>query len=148
MEPKRPKLEKLPARCSNSFSGLIDDDLRSRLASIGPRARKHVSEGHITATNIPSFEGLTAGSLNQKEIRDQYLQEVAALPVTSAGGISSKRMRYVDGTNEYGDTENDEPENDASMIDNDHKLYHKPNSHRPLSSRTDDFEEADILRPR
>lgn len=147
MEPKRPAYERYAARSSNSFSELIDEDLRSRLASVGPRARKHVSEGHITATHIPSYEGLTTGALNQSQIRERYIQEMSTLPSTSAKGSNVKRMRVDESADDYGDTEDDEPDNSVPMVDNDKKIYHRPNSHRSVSSHTDDFEEADFLRP-
>lgn len=133
------------SRTGSSF--LVDDETRHRLASVGPRARKTVSDGHRTAgTKIPSYEGFTTGTLDQNSLREQYLAGLRARPVQTIDETAFKRLRNDD-DDEGGDTDNDE-EMEPVTTDNERKLFIRPNSFRSMSSQNDDFEDADFLKPR
>lgn len=147
MESKRQEIRGPSVNTRSGTARLVDDELLGRLASVGPRARKHVSDGHITpGTSIPSYQGFVNGTLNQEEIRQNYLASLQARPVHSIDEVALKRVRDEMEDDEGGDTDNDE-ETMAPSIDYNRKIYFRPNSHRSISSQHEDFEDAPFLHP-
>jgi len=155
MEPlaKRPAYNAAQTASASSSYSCVDDDLHRALTTVGPRARKQVSDGHLTRSNIPSFSGLTVGTLDQHELRQQHLTQFAARPTQSMGNFIEKRARLEDEDGEYGDTEDDEEvfsqnttQPTASFEGQAHSSFF-PTGHRSRSTNMDDFEEANFLRP-
>jgi hypothetical protein len=92
----------------------------------GPsRARKAVSEGYKTKTSLPSYRGLTIGSIDPRE----FLASREYRPVESA-----RSKRRFDDANEK----------DDPIRQNEPKLFFMSHSAQP----NEDFGESDFLRPK
>lgn len=149
MHSKRQTLNPPAAPASNSGPAL-DPYLHQQLATVGRRARKHVSDGHQTqGTSIPSYQGDTVGSLNPSAIK---MQVANARPFHTTDETYSrlKRDRNALDADDGGDTDEDEPMEDLPNKPtsfSDLKAFYIPGGHRSHSQPTDDFEEAAFLQP-
>lgn len=149
MQSKRQTFDPPTAPASNSGPAL-DPKLFQQLATVGRRARKHVSDGHQThGTSIPSYQGDTIGSLEPAAIKAQVAN---ARPYHTTGDVDSrlKRGREAFEDDDGGDTDEDEPmmglpQKPTSFSDL--KAFYIPGGHRSHSQPTDDFEEATFLQP-
>lgn len=142
---------------TSSTSGLISSEIQSQLASLGPRIRKGVSDGHRTAgSNLPSFHNqYVIGPVDSSVIEARM---AAARPYASMNDAVIPRQKrgrdaFEDEADEtYGDTEEDDPSGTPQRIGlarRANTAFFVPTGYRARSrTDADDFEEADFLRPR